>query len=53
MVILGEMVGYLFCLKLYIIWIIKYFLDDSILYYEMQENKIVGIGVYCLKFEKN
>lgn len=35
MVILGEMVGYLFCLKLYIIWIIKYFLDDSILYYEM------------------
>lgn len=42
MVILGEMVGHLFCSKLYITRTIKHFLDDSISYYEMQENKIAG-----------
>lgn len=55
MVILGEMVGHLrvFCSKLYITRTIKHFLDDSISYYEMQENKIAGTGVHCLKSEKN
>lgn len=38
MVILGEMVGHLFCSKLYITRTIKHFLDDSISYYEMQEK---------------
>lgn len=38
MVILGEMVGHLFCSKLYITRTIKHFLYDSISYYEMQEK---------------
>lgn len=52
MVILGEMVGHLFCSKLYITRTIKHFLDD-ILRDAGKINKIAGTGVHCLKSEKN